>query len=83
MYDAHETAESIAHDINTRKLPLKRVVGGDAMLDDLKNRGVRTVSYGDWKRLEAWEEEQGKKKGKPREKVVDLQQALRIIEGKE
>ncbi|KAI9023251.1 hypothetical protein DFJ74DRAFT_668255 [Hyaloraphidium curvatum] len=80
MYDAHETAESIATDINTRKLPLKHVGGGDAMLDGLKARGVRTVSYADWKRLEAWEEEQGKRKGKPREKVVDLERALRIIE---
>lgn len=82
MYDAHETAESIASDINARKLAQKRA-SGDGMLDELKNRGVRTVSYADWKRLEKWEEEQGKVKGKPREKVVDLEKALRIIDGLE
>lgn len=82
MNDAHETAASIAADVEAGKLAGAKA-GGDVLLQMLKDKGVRTVSYADWKRLEKWEEEQGKIRGKPREKVVDLDQALRIIDGLE
>ncbi|MCA9632449.1 MAG: FAD-dependent oxidoreductase [Myxococcales bacterium] len=45
----------------------------------LEQRGVRVVSWEDWKRLDQHEQDQGKQAGKVREKLIDVEEALRQI----
>ncbi|CAJ0824540.1 10346_t:CDS:2 [Entrophospora sp. SA101] len=81
MYDAFETAETIISDIQQNKPMLSGSLshlddnsssspkpGINAILPILKERGVRVVSYNDWKKIEEKEIEEGRKKDKPREK---------------
>ncbi|CAG8455236.1 13375_t:CDS:2 [Ambispora gerdemannii] len=84
MYDAFETAETILSDIDQKKpiIPSSGIgpkQGADAIIPLLKERGVRTVSYDDWKKVEEKENELGRQKGKPREKVVTTEQVLEIL----
>lgn len=47
----------------------------------LFERGVRSVSYGDWLRIDAEEVERGAPKGKPREKFTRVAEMLSVLEG--
>ena len=65
MYDAFETAEVIISDLQSNKPMLNGVAsnmkpGATAILPLLAQRGIRTVSYKDWKKIEARESELGK-----------------------
>jgi adrenodoxin-NADP+ reductase len=82
MYDAFETAEVITEDITKGKPMLEGNDGrgADAVLPMLHERGTRTVSYDDWKKVEAYENELGHLHGKPREKLTRLEDVLNVIE---
>lgn len=41
--------------------------------------GVRPVSFSDWEKLDAEEVSRGQSVGKPREKLVDPQEMLRLL----
>lgn len=41
--------------------------------------GVRPVSFADWEKLDAEEVSRGKGAGKPREKLLDPQEMLRLL----
>ncbi|CAI2163059.1 11382_t:CDS:2 [Funneliformis geosporum] len=73
MYDAFETAEAIVSDIKQNKPMLSKDIqttkqGSKAVIPILHQRGIRTISYEDWKKIEKEENEAGKVKNKPREK---------------
>ncbi|CAG8442803.1 4050_t:CDS:2 [Funneliformis mosseae] len=79
MYDAFETAEAIVSDIKQNKPMLsfqttKR--GSDAIIPILHQRGIRTISYEDWKKIEEKENEAGRVKNKPREKFGRIEDVL-------
>lgn len=44
----------------------------------LDNKGVQIVSYSDWQKIDRVECEHGKQLGKPREKIVDVAEMLKI-----
>ena len=44
----------------------------------LRDRGVRWISFDDWKRIDRIERERGEAQGRPRRKVLDLEE-LRLI----
>ncbi|KAJ3229752.1 hypothetical protein HDU81_005024 [Chytriomyces hyalinus] len=75
MYDAVETADSILADFETAKPDASKqgFAGLQAHLG-----GGKPVSYDDWKVLDEHERAEGAKRGKLREKVVDLKSAMRI-----
>jgi hypothetical protein len=52
--------------------------GGDGLIALAQSRQVRSVSYDDWKRLDAYETTAGQGRGKPREKIVDIDQMLQM-----
>ncbi|KAL6056672.1 NADPH-adrenodoxin reductase [Balamuthia mandrillaris] len=56
----------------------KEAFGQEAIEQLLQKRGVQVVRWHHWKQLEKFEEETGLKAGKPREKLTDLQQMLKI-----
>ncbi len=47
---------------------------------ELKDRGLRVVSFADWKRIDAAEVERGKPAGKPREKFVRVDEMLSLLD---
>jgi ferredoxin--NADP+ reductase len=53
--------------------------GGDAVAELLRSRGVRAVTYADWKRLDQLEVANGKPKGKPREKFTSVEEMLAAL----
>jgi adrenodoxin-NADP+ reductase len=42
---------------------------------------VTTVSWKDWERIDAVEQSRGENVGKPREKIVDIQEMLAVSVG--
>lgn len=52
----------------------------DALLSVLKERGVRVVRFADWRRIDAAEMANGAKVGKPREKFVDIDAMLAVLD---
>ncbi|KAJ3059167.1 hypothetical protein HDU99_006470, partial [Rhizoclosmatium hyalinum] len=71
MYDAIETAESVLQDVGSTK-PTSSKSGFNGIAPLLKEKGIEPVSYKGWKVLDAFERAEGVKRGKEREKVVDL-----------
>ncbi|XP_015438041.1 PREDICTED: NADPH:adrenodoxin oxidoreductase, mitochondrial [Dufourea novaeangliae] len=45
----------------------------------LNKKGIHSVSYNDWEKIDKVECERGKRLGKPREKIVDIKEMLEII----
>ncbi len=88
--DAEETVASIVQDANAGRLlgdradpahepPGPSVIGGGAALQRLlEGRRVRAVDFAGWQRIDAHELQAGQAAGKAREKVVDVDEMLRI-----
>ncbi|XP_061311485.1 NADPH:adrenodoxin oxidoreductase, mitochondrial [Pezoporus flaviventris] len=80
MNDSFDTAQSVLEDLQRGVLDVSTSREGfGAMESILRSRGVRPVSFSDWEKIDAAEVARGKAAGKPREKIVDLQEMLRII----
>lgn len=77
--DSIETVKNLIADLSTLK-PCARP-RRDALLDFLASKGVRVVSYEDWRRIDAAEIARGKAVGKPREKFVTVAEMLAVLEG--
>lgn len=60
--------------LETRHLPDQ-----DALLALLRERGVKVVSFSDWKRLDDVELARGELRGAPRDKVVDVAAMLALL----
>jgi hypothetical protein len=52
--------------------------GGDGLISLAKSRQIRCVSYDDWKKLDAYETNLGIAKGKPREKILNIDKMLEL-----
>ncbi|MBI2994846.1 MAG: NADP oxidoreductase [Gammaproteobacteria bacterium] len=50
--------------------------GADAVYDRLRSKGIRYVTFSDWKVLDKREIDRGRPKGKPREKFTRVQEML-------
>jgi ferredoxin--NADP+ reductase len=72
---AHMAEDGAA--LAARPLPPREAI--DALL---RERGVRVVTFDDWKRLDDVEVERGARRGAPREKITDVETMLSIL-GKE
>ncbi len=80
--DAADTAVSVIEDYLNGILTEKSNGGSNptqTLSDMLKQRNVRYVTFADWKKLDEYEVKQGQNRGSPREKVVDVQKMLNII----
>ncbi|XP_014671727.1 PREDICTED: NADPH:adrenodoxin oxidoreductase, mitochondrial-like isoform X3 [Priapulus caudatus] len=78
MSDGFQTGKLILRDIESGVVSAETRPGSEAILRHLSNKGVQTVSFDDWKRIDAVEIERGRERGKPREKLTDLKEMLRI-----
>ncbi len=75
--DSVETVQNLFADLPN----LKPCATPDSqeVLTLLKNRGVKVVSFIDWRKIDAAEIERGKPLGKPREKFVKVEEMLAIL----
>lgn len=77
--DAAETVTSILEDL-PRLTPCEER-SDDALHGVLRQRGVRVVSFDDWRRIDAAEVERGRAAGKPREKFTRIDEMLAVLDG--
>jgi len=72
--DASETVKHLLADAEV--LPPCAEPSRDTVLAVLESRGVRVVSYAQWRAIDAAEVARGRAAGKPREKFVDVEEML-------
>jgi len=77
--DAVETVERLLADHRDGTLPVPADPAPDALPELLRSRGVRVVSYADWKRLDQLEQEAGKPLGRPRVKFTSVAEMLAAL----
>jgi adrenodoxin-NADP+ reductase len=84
MADAFQTAESIAEDWYSHASFLNpidsKALGWDGVREEAELRGLRRVSWQDWKKIDAEEKRRGKTKGKKREKFTNVDDMLSVLD---
>jgi NADPH-dependent glutamate synthase beta subunit-like oxidoreductase len=75
---AKETISCILDDIQKEKLQLKKVDASAELANLLKSRNRVYVTFNEYLKLEKYEEEVGNKNGKIREKVLRVEEMLKI-----
>lgn len=81
MEDAFSTAEVIAQDWEEKAMFL----GGDGagwegISEEVEKKGLRRVSWEDWKRIDEVERRRGRAVGKEREKIKSVREMLSILD---
>ncbi|XP_063574338.1 NADPH:adrenodoxin oxidoreductase, mitochondrial isoform X9 [Pongo abelii] len=79
MTDSFLTGQMLLQDLKAGLLPSGPRPGYAAIQALLSSRGVQPVSFSDWEKLDAEEVARGQGTGKPREKLVDPQEMLRLL----
>ncbi|KAJ3093384.1 hypothetical protein HK100_006637 [Physocladia obscura] len=79
MHDAIETAESLLQDIEAGSPESKQKAGFHAIQPLLNSINVRPITYADWKVLDSFERTEGIKRGKEREKIIDIQIVKKVL----
>ncbi|GAB1297045.1 NADPH:adrenodoxin oxidoreductase, mitochondrial [Apodemus speciosus] len=79
MTDSFLTSQVLLEDLKAGRLPSDPRPGFSAIQALLSHRGVRPVSFSDWEKLDAEEVSRGQGTGKPREKLVDRREMLRLL----
>jgi ferredoxin--NADP+ reductase len=77
--DSHETVASLLADLAS--LTPCSHPDTESLVELLRSRQVRVVSWEDWRRIDAAEIERGKAKGKPREKFASVEEMLALLDG--
>jgi ferredoxin--NADP+ reductase len=75
--DALETVTMLLEDLSTLRAAPER--DSQAVTAHLAAKGVRVISWSDWKQIDAAEIARGAEKGKPREKITRLDEALAVL----
>jgi len=58
-----------------------KVKGGwEEVRKEVERRGIRSVSWQDWEKIDAEEKRRGKEKGKVREKIRGVEEMLRVLD---
>ncbi|XP_066470525.1 NADPH:adrenodoxin oxidoreductase, mitochondrial isoform X2 [Tiliqua scincoides] len=77
MNDSFDTAQSVLEDLQSGALDLSDTKkGGDFVMSILQSR----VLFSDWEKIDAAEVARGKLSGRPREKIVDPWEMLRLVQ---
>ena len=78
--DSSETVEQVLADAGAGVLPRRTLPRRDAVDMLLASRGVRVVSFADWQRIDATEQQRGKARGAPREKFTRIEEMLAVLD---
>lgn len=76
--DSVETVNCLLEDIPN--IPPGPIRDQNKILDLLKQKNIRVVTFDEWKKLDQEEIRRGKEKGKPREKFVTVKEMLDFLE---
>ena len=79
--DAKETVERLLRDLAADRIPPTELDSRHAIVDLLSERGVDSVSFADWQRLDDLEIEAGEKRGKIREKLTRVDEMIEALRG--
>ncbi|KAM5216584.1 NADPH:adrenodoxin oxidoreductase, mitochondrial isoform 4-T4 [Hipposideros larvatus] len=79
MTDSFLTSQTLLQDLEAGLLPSGPRPGYSAIKALLSSRGVWPISFSDWEKLDAEEVSRGQGAGKPREKLLDPQEMLRLL----
>jgi ferredoxin--NADP+ reductase len=77
--DAVETVTAMLEDIRSGGGRVPERPGPEAVTELLESRGVRYVTFEDWRKLDEAETMEGEKQGRPRVKVVRVDRMLEIM----
>ncbi|KAF1939793.1 NADPH:adrenodoxin oxidoreductase mitochondrial precursor [Clathrospora elynae] len=88
MHDAFVSADVITQDWVAGKPFLNQMagengstgLGWEALKKGVDSRGVRPLSWADWKTIDMAERARGKSKGKEREKFASVEQMLKVLD---
>ncbi|XP_018564519.1 NADPH:adrenodoxin oxidoreductase, mitochondrial [Anoplophora glabripennis] len=78
MSNAFGVADLILHDVQAEKLINENKGGHEEIMELLHKNNVQVVTWKDWQKIDKYEEEEGRKVGKPREKIVSIEKMLQI-----
>lgn len=79
MSNAFETGGNVVTDIQNQVIDTSVIKPGfSAINKKLLTKGVQVVSFEDWEKIDQEEIKRGKAVGKPREKIIDIQEMLNI-----
>ncbi|XP_037349429.1 NADPH:adrenodoxin oxidoreductase, mitochondrial isoform X2 [Talpa occidentalis] len=79
MTDSFLTGQTLLQDLKAGLLPSGPRPGYAAIQALLSRRGIQPTSFSDWEKLDAEEVSRGQAAGKPREKLLDPQEMLRLL----
>lgn len=80
MNDACETGKIVVQDLESGVVADVQKKER-CILELLRERNVRTVSFADWELLDAFETAEGSKVGKPREKLTRVSEMFKVLSG--
>ena len=79
--DSVATVKAMLEEVKQGILPDNLATDTNAIPTLLANKGVRYVTFDDWKQLDTIEVEAGKPQGKPREKIATVKEMLDALNG--
>lgn len=78
MSNAFEVADNILCDIQSEDILQENKEGYTMIEKELRKKNVQVIDWRGWERIDKYEQEQGNKIGKPREKIVDIKKMLDV-----
>ncbi|XP_041942725.1 NADPH:adrenodoxin oxidoreductase, mitochondrial [Alosa sapidissima] len=79
MNDSFDTGRVLLQDLDSGAINLSEAKpGAQGIAPLLEKRGVRPVSFRDWEKINSEEVRRGEAQGKPREKMLDVQEMLSV-----
>lgn len=80
MEDAFSTAEAITQDWENEQPFMTGGQGWETLKEEADRRGLRSVSWNEWRIIDAAEREKGKVLGKEREKFTSIKEILKVLD---
>ena len=77
--DAHETVRHLISDLTQNQAGPLTGNRSDLIKAWLKEKKIDYVPYEDWKIIDSKEQEDGQKMSKPREKIISIEEMLKVI----
>lgn len=82
MNSSFEIGKNILNHIESGAISSECKPGRQAIAELLDKQGVRVISFEDWQKIDSVEQEVGKSKNKPREKIVNTAEILDYLNKK-
>lgn len=79
MNNSFDTARSLVEDMDSGALDVSTAKPGSQSISALlETRGVKPVRFSDWEKIDQVETERGEAIGKPREKILSVEEMLKV-----